>query len=293
MDGRIGNGDYGSNVLPSPHTLALRAAFPCRGVEGHEVTIRQILALVFIGLLAACSGPSAEPSQATRPSTQTLAPTSQPEATDTEAPRPSASDSALQPCSGGEICTGSLATGEYTTDAVGSTTLTLEVTGEWEGEALPEAGLIALYPPDGSRSDIAAFRFTGEVFAEPCDMEAARETIEQTPEAMIEWLSAHPELEVGEPEQATLGEGTGLRIEITAAKQADCPSDQPVPPDWILLWVLPAVGDFHFNDGEEAVVYAVTVGEELVIVVAESVDSPDAFLPMAQAVVDSMVFVAD
>lgn len=257
------------------------------------MTVRHILALALIGLLAACSGPSAATSQPTPRSTHTAAPSPEPEATDSEPSGPPASEEALQPCSSGEICTGILAPGEYTTDAVGETTLTLAVTEEWEAEALPEAGAIALYPPDGSRSDIAAFRFTGEVFSDPCDIEAEPETVDQTPEAMIEWLSAHPELEVGEPEAVTLGEGTGLRVEITAAKEADCPPNQPVPPDWILLWVLPAVGDFHFNDGQEAFAYALTVGEELVIVVAESVDTPDTFLPMAQAVVDSMVFAAD
>ena len=258
------------------------------------MTARHILAVSFIGLLAACSGgPSAATSQATPPSTETARPSPEPDATASASSGPPASDRALQPCSGGEICTGILAPGEYTTDAVGETTLTLAVTEEWEAEALPEAGGIALYPPDGSRSGIAAFRFTGEVFADPCDIDAPPETVEQTPAAMIEWLSAHPELEVGEPEAATLGEGTGLRVEITAAKGADCRPDQPVPPDWILLWVLPAVGDFHFNDEEEAVVYALAVGAELVILVAESVDSPNVFLPMAQAVVDSMVFVSD
>jgi hypothetical protein len=110
---------------------------------------------------------------------------------------------------------------------------------------------------------------------------------------MIEWLTAHPDLQVGEPEEATLGDATGLRVEITAVKEQLCPENQPVPPDWILLWELPAVGDFHFNDGEGAIVYALQVGEELVIVVAESVDDPEAFLPVAQAVIDSMEFASD
>lgn len=242
--------------------------------------------LFLIGLLAACSTPAATPSPT---ATATLTVAATPEATEPPGV-PIESAPAAEPCSAGDLCTGLLAPGEYTTDAVGDTTLTLTVDEEWEAEELPDAGTIALYPvPDDTRSGIAAFRFTGNVFPDPCDIETT-EAVEATPEAMIAWLSAHPELEVGEPEEATLGEATGLRVEVTAAKAEDCPQDQPIPPDWILLWELPAVGDFHFNDGEDAVVYALQLGEDLFIVLAESVDDPDAFLPMAQPVIDSMRF---
>lgn len=242
--------------------------------------------LSLIGLLAACSTPAATASP-TASATPTVAATAEA----TEPPGvPIESQPAPEPCPAGDLCTGLLSPGGYTTDAVGDTTLTLTVDQEWVAEELPDVGGIALYPiVDESRSDISAFRFTGNVFPDPCDIETT-EAVDATPEAMIEWLSAHPELEVSEPEEATLGEATGLRVEVTATKGGTCPADQPIPPDWILLWELPAVGDFHFNDGEGAVVYALQLGEDLLIVLAESVLDPDGFLPVAQPVIDSMRF---
>lgn len=245
---------------------------------------KHTLAIALIGLLAACAAPESTV-------TPSFAPEQSAEATEPPG-EPIPSEGPRQTCAGGDFCSGALPAGEWTTDAVGDTTLTLTVDQEWQAEELPEADLIALFPTDDSRSDIAAFRFTGEVFPNPCDIETT-EQIEATPDAMMAWLAAHPELEVGEPEETTLGDGAGLRVEITAAKDELCPAGQGPPPDWILLWVLPAVRDFHFNDGQRAIVYALTVGDELVIVLAESVDDPDAFLPIAQPVVDSVRFTAD
>lgn len=208
------------------------------------------------------------------------------EASATPTPADEATPAEEEPvaCEPGVLCDGPLEAGTYTTDLVGATTLSLELDGGWIGQMLPAADAIALYPDDSDVNGFYVFRYTGEVFADPCDIESATE-VEADPQAIIDWVNEHPELVGGGATPHEMGDATGSYVYVEAEKAEDC-SD--VPPEWVLLFVLPDVGDFHLEEGSQAMIGAFTVGEETVVVVAESLENHDEFTLRARVVFASM-----
>lgn len=245
---------------------------------------RRAISIGLLCLLAACAAPgdSAEPAaSATEPAT--------PEATG----RTSRSAPAAEPCPTGELCNGRIAPGEYTTDALGATVITLTLESEWDAEVRPDAGYVNLYHQGDVPAIIGFATMPDEVFTDPCD-DRTTEPIGQSSAEVVEWLYRHPAMETGEPEHVTLAGATGLRIEITASKAEPCPAASGVQPDIILLWPLSEPGSaFVLVDGTTAIFYALHVGDELVVVSAETIFDPEEWRPVVQQVLDSMEFAAD
>ncbi len=241
-----------------------------------------VVSIGLIGLLAACATPgdSAAPSESAAE-----AATAEPSA---RTPR---SAPAVEACPSGELCNARMQPGEYSTDAVGATTLSLTLTSEWDADVHPEVDYVNLYHQGTVPAIIGVAIMADEVFPDPCD-DQTTQPIERTPQALMDWLAQHPAMELGEPEEATLGEATGLRVELTATKPEPCPSTSPVAPDLILLWPLSDLGVFLLVDETTAILYALQIGDELVVVTAETIYDPVDWRPVVQEVLDSMEFAA-
>lgn len=245
-----------------------------------HLPVLAVLALV----LASCSNadPADSPSDAAAPSaSESVAATS-------EASRmPTGDDpgSDLELCSEGEICAGLLEPGTYTSDAFGPT-VTIELDKEWASSGeLPEVGF-DLARPDGSQPEfISVVAFDGAVFGSACPDDAEEVEGEATARALADHLASVPSLTVvAGPEPIDVGGIEGLQLDV----EVDAPDSCEIPVNF--LWVLPEVGDFHLNEGEEARIVALDAGEDVVVIVIESFPEGDheALLADAEAILGTM-----
>lgn len=109
----------------------------------------------------------------------------------------------------------------------------------------------------------------------------------------MDWLVSHPAVEAGQPEPVTLGDASGLRVELSAFKAEPCPMDGEVPPELILLWRISSSDVFLFVDNTTAILYALEIGDELVIINAETIGDPDPWYPVVEPVLESIEITLD
>lgn len=234
-------------------------------------------------VLVACASPAASASPAESPSE---APTA---AATGRTPR---TTPVPEPCPSGELCHGLTDPGQYSSDVIEGATITLTLQSTWDADVHPGDEYLNLYHQGDVPAIIGIATFSGEVFTDPCDDQTTSE-IDRTPQGLIDWLGQHPAIEIGEPEEATLGEATGLRVELTATKGEPCPAAGAVAPDVILLWPLSDVSVFLLADSTTAILYALELDEKLMIVTAETIFDPVEWRPVVQPVLDSILFAAD
>lgn len=241
---------------------------------------RRALAIGLLLLVAGCGSPV---ESATPTPIATQAPTAEATAEASSAPTP-------EPCPTGELCNGRMAPGEYTTDAVGATIVTLTLESEWDAEVRPDAGYVNLYHQGRVPAIIGLATMPDEVFADPCN-DQTTEPIGRSPAEVAEWLSLHPAMEAGEPEPVTLSGASGVRIEIAARKAEPCPASSQIAPDIILLWPLSEPDTaFVLIDGTTAIFYVLERGDELLVVTAETIFDPREWRPVVEPVLESMDF---
>lgn len=239
------------------------------------------IGLLFV--LGACASPAANASPAESPSeAPTAAATGR---TPRTTPPP-------EPCPSGELCHGLTNAGEYTTDAIDGTKITLMLQSTWDADVHPEVRYLNLYHQGDVPAIIGIATFSGEVFTDACDDQTTIE-IDPTPQGLIDWLGQHPAIDLGELEEATLGEATGLRVELTANKAEPCAASTGVAPDVILLWPLSDDSVFLMGDGTTAILYALELEDELMVVTAETIFDPVEWRPVVEPVLDSILIEAN
>ena len=188
-------------------------------------------------------------------------------------------------CEPPELCNGDIAPGTYTYTGFG-TDLTFTTVTPWSAfvDDIPSFSLLDFELGGG----LFGFPFTGGVFADPCDFESGT-TIGDSPADVIGWLADRSFLTTTAPVEVSYGGAPGLQIDVTdVTLPPGC-----VDPPWVLLFTLPFVGDFHFEDGSVARIVAQDVNGETILLIAESFPggkAPSEFLALAQGVLDSMVW---
>ena len=207
-------------------------------------------------LVAACTG--------------TPSPT--PVATSTPSPVPAETDSEPTPvaCASGAVCDGPLAAGTYTSTTTGAK-IKLELDGGWSGQAdIEGAGFALLLDDITGAHGVSVAAFGGEIFTDACDP-SQTSTIGTAAADFVEFLRARDGVVAGEPVQLQVGGRPALQVDLTTELPPDCAEG----PQRIWLWVLPVVGDFHFNDAETARVIAVDAGSTTVVIVIEAFPDAD------------------
>jgi hypothetical protein len=228
--------------------------------------------LAFLLLLAACA-----PSASVTPSPSPLA---TPAESISEIPSPAA-------CDPGVVCDGPLAAGDYVSDTTGAhIEFTLD-DHDWSGLAdIQDVGFALILADVGGNHAISVAKFAGEIFTDACSPDATS-TIGATPAEFMAFLAARHGVTASAPVEVQVGGQAALQVDLTTEVDAAC---MAADNERIWLWVLPVVGDFHFNDGETARVIAVDGGSATVIIVIEAFPDADYdhLLDHATEVIDSM-----
>ena len=195
------------------------------------------------------------------------------------------------PCEDGELCTGELAPGTYTYRGFG-TDLTFTTTTPWFFEST-EIPAMALYDFE-QQGALTGFPFLGEVFTDPCDFESAG-TIGDSPSDLITWVHERSFLDTSEPIAVSYGGADGYQLDLQGV---NVPADCAMAP-WVLMFVLPIYGDWHFETGSTGRLVALDVAGETILFISEHVEHPELeggvsggdpaaeFLERAWAVVES------
>lgn len=225
-------------------------------------------------LLVACA-----PSASVAPSPSPLG-TTTPEETMPAIPSPAA-------CDPGMVCDGPLAAGDYVSDTTGThIEFTLDE-HDWSGLADIEDVGFGLFLADvGGNHAVSVVSYTGEIFTDACSSEATS-TIGTAPADFMTFLAARTGVTATDPVEVEVGGRPALQVDLTTEVDAAC---EATGGGRIWLWVLPVVGDFHFNDAEAARVIAVDGGSATVIIVIEAFPDADYdhLLDHATEVIESM-----
>lgn len=230
---------------------------------------RGLALLGLIILLAACA-PSASETPSPSPSPTT-------------APSPSELTSACDP---GVVCDGPLAAGDYVSETTGARIEFTLDEHDWSGlEDIQNVGF-GLFLADVGTHAISVAKFAGEIFTDACSPDATS-TIGTTPAEFMSFLAARHGVTASAPVEAQVGGRPALQVDLTTEVDAAC---MAADNQRIWLWVLPVVGDFHFNDAETARVIAVDAGNATVIIVIEAFPDADYdhLLEHATEVIESM-----
>lgn len=137
------------------------------------------------------------------------------------------------------------------------------------------------------------------VYETPC-LDAATRLIGPTAREFIAFLQGHPYLKTSDPKPVIVGGRGGLAIDVTVARPlvvADCPNSplasDPDHPVWKHEYLFELGGGsvwLRLNDRVRIVSIDSTSGPALTFVVESNPEDYDAFLPMAQEVLDSLAF---
>jgi len=235
--------------------------------------MRRTATLASLLLLAACA-----PSASVTPSPSPLV---TPEESIAGIPSPAA-------CDPGVVCDGPLAAGDYVSDTTGAhIEFTLDE-HDWSGLAdIQDVGFALFLADVGGGHGVAVASYSGEIFTDACSSEATS-TIGASPADFMAFLAARTGVTATAPVEVEVGGRPALQVDLTTEVDAAC---EATGGGRIWLWVLPVVGDFHFNDAETARVIAVDGGSATVIIVIEAFPDADYdhLLDHATEVVESMV----
>lgn len=189
-------------------------------------------------------------------------------------------------CTPPDLCRGEVTPGEYVVDSVGSTLRFTLGDGWLSSEEIPEVGIELVRPEEGDANALSMVTFGGDVFVDICGESDATTTIGTSPSEFITWLSERDGIDAGQPLEVEVGGRPAVQVDLTTQLPDNCTHDS----EWLWLWVLPVVGDFHFADAERARVIAVDAPGGTVVLIAEAypgVDD-DSFLATAMDVVESL-----
>jgi len=242
-----------------------------------------------ICLLAAC-GPAADasPTQLAAQASEQPATSPEPSARPTDAPSDPGLPQEPIPCPDGVLCQGRIGPGDYAA-VVGLAGVKFAVQSEWDADVHPEAGFVSLFNAGDVPAIVGVSDMAGDVFSDPCD-DQTTQSLERTPQAMVDWLAGHPSVEMSEPEPVTLGEAVGLRVELTTTKAEPCAASTGITEE-ILLWPQGPGGVFLTVDGTTAIFYVVTIGEQLVVVSAETIGEVEPWRALVEPVLESIELV--
>ncbi len=265
----------GATVAPLPAGRTLPASGGGAATEGDDVTQRGRIPMTYaearrpalailLGLLAACgTAADASPTQLAAEVSEQPSTSPEPSAGPTEGASGPGIPSEPIPCPRGVLCQGRIGPGEYVA-VVGLAGATFAVQSEWDADIHPEAGFVSLFHAGDVRAILGLSDMAGVVFSDPCD-DQTTESLERSPQAMVDWLAQHPAVEMTEPEPVTLGDATGLRVELTTTKDEPCEPATGITEE-ILLWPQGPGGVFLTVDGTTAIFYVVTIGGQLIVV---------------------------
>jgi len=244
------------------------------------------IALLTLALAAPVAAASPEASPA--PSASPAAPASQgPSASASPGPDGSPGPSLPPAVRFGTIPAdgGQLEPGEYSDWSLGPT-LTFSVLDGWAATPV-DAGFGLALVWGGSRvPGVLTFtQFDGLVFQDPC-LATTEETlpIELTPDALASDLAQSPYLVVAEPIETQVAGLAALRLEIATQQPMGC---EP-PATWI--WAATSGGGFVLEDGEQATLLLLTVGERVLVIVWETYPGGDfeGLTAAAEAIVETL-----
>ncbi|MEK6191891.1 MAG: hypothetical protein AABM41_06155 [Chloroflexota bacterium] len=191
-------------------------------------------------------------------------------------------------CDPGTVCDGPLAAGDYVSDTTGAhIEFTLD-DHDWSGLVdIQDVGFALFLADVGGNHAVSVVSYSGEIFTDACSSEATS-TIGTTPADFMTFLAARTGVTASAPVEVEVGGRPALQVDLTTEMDAAC---EATGGGRIWLWVLPVVGDFHFNDAETARVIAVDGGSATVIIVIEAFPDVeyDHLLDHATEVVESMV----
>ena len=190
-------------------------------------------------------------------------------------------------CDPGMVCDGPLAPGDYVSETTGARiTFTLDE-HDWSGLADIQGVGFGLFLADVGTHAISVAKFAGEIFTDACSPDATS-TMGTTPAEFMAFLASRHGVTASAPVEVQVGGRPALQVDLTTEVDAAC---MAADNERIWLWVLPVVGDFHFNDAETARVIAVDGGSATVIIVIEAFPDADYdhLLEHATEVIDSMV----
>lgn len=202
-----------------------------------------------------------------------------PSASETPVPSSSAPEPTTAPlpselapaCDPGVVCDGPLAAGDYVSETTGAhIEFTLDE-HDWSGLADIQDVGFGLFLADVGTHAISVVKFAGEIFTDACSPDATS-TIGTTPAEFMAFLAARHGVTASEPVEVQVGGRPALQVDLTTEVDAACEASGG---GRIWLWVLPVVGDFHFNDAETARVIAVDGGSATVIIVIEAFPDAD------------------
>jgi hypothetical protein len=185
------------------------------------------------------------------------------------------------------VCDGPLAAGDYVSDTTGAhIEFTLDE-HDWSGLADIEDVGFGLFLADVGTHAISVVKFAGEIFTDACSPDATS-TTGTTPAEFMAFLAARHGVTASAPVEVQVGGRPALQVDLTTEVDAAC---EATGGGRIWLWVLPVVGDFHFNDAETARMIAVDGGSATVIIVVEAFPDADYdhLLEHATEVIESMV----
>lgn len=173
-----------------------------------------------------------------------------------------------------------------------------ELPGDWEAREFDD-GLLLL-APDGEGGIFIS------VITAPIDPEdpEGRDVadVEMTTEALAEWLSTHPDLDAGEPEETTLGglEGHVLDAALTLEQDDEGPETCRPYPCSTLFWaeeptdeeIIGTEAVALFGEEQDRIWILEVSDEDLITVMAFTNDPADFedFVEEAQPLLDSLVF---
>jgi len=234
--------------------------------------MKKLATLASLLLLAGCA-----PSASVTPS---FSPLATPEVSISAIPSPAA-------CDPGLVCDGPLAAGDYVSDTTGAhVEFTLDE-HDWSGLVDIQDVGFGLFLADVGAHAISVTSYTGEIFTDACSPEPTS-TIGATPADFMAFLAERTGVTATDPVEVEVGGRPALQMDLTTEVDAAC---EATGGGRIWLWVLPVVGDFHFNDAETARVIAVDGGSATVIIVIEAFPDADYdhLLDHAMEVVESMI----
>jgi hypothetical protein len=187
---------------------------------------------------------------------------------------------------------GPVAAGRYVDRSIGRD-ITFSIGEGWVSDGAIEGAGFALVREEAGSPYFAITPFPGQVFPQDCltdgqDPEAFFEAvtdIEVTAASFIDHIASHRAITAAEPVPVELGGYSGLQLDITAVDV-----DDACMPPWAWLWWLPAVGDYHLNEGEQARIVALDADGQVIVAVAEAFPDADfeAFLAESMGVLESL-----
>lgn len=250
-----------------------------------------LLALALAAPVAAASpDPSAAPATSPAPSASapaSPAPSASPAAEVSPDPDASPGPSAAPAIRMGTIPAegGLLEPGEYLDWSLGPT-LRFNVADGWAATPVDAGFGLALVWGGSQVPGVLTFtQFDGLVFQDPC-LATTEETlpIDLTPDALAADLAQSPYLVVAEPVETQVAGLPALRLEIATQQPMGC---EP-PATWI--WAAATGGGFVLEDGEQATLLLLTVGERVLVVAWEAYPGGDfeGLTAAAEAIVETL-----